>query len=38
MAIDIRVDGIVPDKDGHIAIRISAGGQMNAILQGIEVE
>ena len=38
MAVDIRVDDIVPNKDGHIVIRISAAGANDAILQGIEVE
>ncbi len=38
MAADVRVDGIVPNQDGQIVIRISAVGTNDAILQGIEVE
>ncbi len=38
MAADIRVEDITPDKDGRIAIRLSAVGANDAILQGIEIE
>ena len=38
MAADFRVEDITPDKDGKIRIAISAAGENDAILQGIEIE
>ncbi len=38
MAADIRVDDVIPDKDGHISVRVTSTGQNEAILQGIEIE
>ena len=38
MAADIREEDIAPGKDGYIAIRLSAAGNNEAILQGIEIE
>ncbi len=38
MAADIRIEGITPDKDGSIVVRVTAVGANDAILQGIEIE
>jgi hypothetical protein len=38
MAADIRMDGITPDKIGHITIGLRATGANDAILQAIEIE
>ncbi|MGD0113866.1 MAG: malectin domain-containing carbohydrate-binding protein, partial [Armatimonadota bacterium] len=38
MAADTRAEGITPDADGRITIRITATGARNAIVQGIEIE
>ena len=38
MAIDLRIDNITPDKDGHIVIGLKATGANDAILQAIEIE
>ncbi|MHB9037816.1 MAG: malectin domain-containing carbohydrate-binding protein [Armatimonadota bacterium] len=38
MAADFRVEDICPDKNGKIKIVVSAAGENDAILQGIEVE
>jgi len=38
MAADFRVEDVAPDKDGNIRIVISAAGENDAILQGIEIE
>ena len=38
MSADIRVDDIVPDKNGQISITLKAVGANDAILQGIEIE
>ena len=38
MAVDVRVEDVTPDAAGHIAVRISATGSSDAILQGIEIE
>ncbi|MBI2842942.1 MAG: hypothetical protein HYX78_06035 [Armatimonadetes bacterium] len=38
MAADIRAQNITPDKDGNIKIRITATGNNDAIVQGIEIE
>jgi len=38
MAIDLRAENITPDKDGLIILVISAVGENEAILQGIEIE
>lgn len=38
MAADIRVEDVTPDKNNLITIHISATGNNDAILQGIEIE
>lgn len=38
MTADIRVEDVTPDKDNRILIRITAAGENDAILQGIEIE
>ncbi len=38
MAADFRVEDVAPDKDGNIRIVVSAAGENDAILQGIEIE
>jgi hypothetical protein len=38
MAADVRVEDVTPDAGGHIAVRVSAAGASDAILQGIEIE
>jgi malectin (di-glucose binding ER protein) len=38
MAVDIRINNITPDKEGHIAISLHATGANEAILQAIEIE
>ncbi len=38
MAADFRVEDMTPDSTGHIVIDISACGDEEAILQGIEIE
>ena len=38
MAADIRAEHIAPDATGHIVIQVSARGDEDAILQGIEIE
>jgi hypothetical protein len=38
MAADLRVEDIVPDKEGRIVIQASAAGEAEAILQAIEIE
>jgi hypothetical protein len=37
-AADVRVEDITPDKNGEIIICITATGENDAILQGIEIE
>jgi hypothetical protein len=37
MAMDLRVENIVPDRDGKITVVISAAGDNDAILQGLEI-
>jgi len=38
MTADLRAEDVTPDKDGKIHLRITAVGQNDAILQGIEIE
>ena len=38
MAADLRIDGIAPDKNGHIVIGLRATGVNDAILQAIEIQ
>ncbi|OPZ96513.1 MAG: Di-glucose binding within endoplasmic reticulum [Planctomycetes bacterium ADurb.Bin412] len=38
MSADVRVDGITPDQQGLITLRINAAGNQDAILQAIEIE
>jgi hypothetical protein len=38
MAADIRVEDIAPDDSGHIIVRVTAAGENDAVLQGIEIE
>jgi len=38
MSADVRVDGITPDRQGLITLRINAAGNQDAILQAIEIE
>jgi hypothetical protein len=38
MSIDLRIDKITPDKDGHIVIGLESTGANDAILQAIEIE
>ena len=37
MAMDLRAENIVPDKDGKITLVITAAGENDAILQGLEI-
>jgi hypothetical protein len=38
MAMDLRAENIVPDKDGKITLVITAAGENEAILQGLEID
>ena len=37
-AMDVRAEDVVPDRKGNIVIRLSASGENEALLQGIEIE
>jgi hypothetical protein len=37
MAMDLRAENIVPDKDGKITLVIAAAGENEAILQGLQI-
>jgi hypothetical protein len=38
MASDIRAEAVAPDHNGQITITVTATGNNDAILQGIEIE
>jgi hypothetical protein len=37
-AADLRIEDVVPDKDGRLAIQVVATGENDAVLQAIEIE
>jgi hypothetical protein len=37
MAMDLRAENIVPDKEGKITLVIAAAGENEAILQGLQI-
>jgi hypothetical protein len=38
MAADLRIEDVCPDASGHIAVRITATGPNEAVLQALEIE